>query len=487
MKMELKNDSKFGDMPVDDFRRYGHQMVDWIADYLKDIEKFPVLAQIKPGEVKKHLPEQPPQKGEELANIFSDINKIIMPGMTHWNHPGFMAYFNSTSSGPGILAEMLTAAFNANGMIWRTCPSSTELEQMMMNWLRQMLKLPEDFWGIIYDTASVSTMHAIAAAREEAGEKFELRKKGMTGSQSPRMRLYCSEQAHSSVEKGALTLGIGLEGVRKISVDDEFKMIPAELQNAIEEDKQKGWLPFCVVATVGTTSTTSIDPVEKIAKICAAENIWLHVDAAYGGTAAIVPEMRYILNGVEHADSIVVNPHKWMFTPIDLSAFYTRKPEVLKRAFSLVAEYLKTAEQNKVESYMDYGVQLGRRFRSLKLWFIIRYFGVDGIIGRLRYHLKLTRDFSGWINSHSHFRQMAPAPLGITCFRAVIQNKSDDELDILNEELMNNINKTGKIFLSHTKLNGKFVIRLAISGIRTEEKHVEEAKKLLDEKLKELL
>lgn len=485
--MEEKKINKSGDMPVDDFRHYGHQMVNWIADYLMDIEKFPVLARIQPGDVKKQLPEQPPQKGEEMSNIFPAIDKIIMPGMTHWNHPGFMAYFNSTSSGPGILAEMLTAAFNANGMIWRTCPSSTELEQVMMNWLRQMLKLPEDFWGIIYDTASVSTLHAIAAAREAAGERFEFRKKGMLRNRSPRMRLYCSEHAHSSVEKGALTLGIGLEGVRKICVDSKFTMIPAELQKAIKEDRQDGWLPFCVVATVGTTSTTSIDPVEEIAKICSAENIWLHVDAAYGGTAAIVPEMRYILNGVEQADSIVVNPHKWMFTPIDLSAFYTRKPEVLKRAFSLVAEYLKTAEQNKVESYMDYGVQLGRRFRSLKLWFIIRYFGVDGIVDRLRYHLKLTRDFSAWINSHPHFRQMAPAPLGVTCFRAVIQNKNEDELDRLNEKLMNNINQTGKIFLSHTKLNSQFVIRLAISGIRTEEKHVEEAKKLLDEKLKELL
>lgn len=473
-------------MPVDEFRQLGHQMVDWIADYLNGIEQYPVLSQIKPGDVKNKLPLKPPQTGDGLKNIFDDINKIIMPGMTHWNHPGFMAYFNSTASGPGILAEFLSAAFNANGMLWRTCPSSTELEQLTLGWLRQMLKLPEDFWGIIYDTASVSTLHAIAAAREYAGEKYELRKKGMLAGNTPRFRLYCSGQAHSSVEKGALTLGIGLEGIRKISVDDKFRMIPSELQKAIAEDKQHGWLPFCAVATIGTTSTTSIDPLEEIVKICKAENIWLHVDAAYGGTAAIVPEMRYILNGIEGADSLVVNPHKWMFTPVDLSAFYTRKPDILKRAFSLVAEYLKTAEQNEVESYMDYGVQLGRRFRSLKLWFIIRYFGVEGIIERLRYHLKLTRDFAAWVNAHEYFKQMAPAPLGVTCFRAVIKNKTEDELDKLNEELMNKINSAGKIFLSHTKLHGRFVIRLAISGINTEEKDVELAKKLLDEKLEEL-
>ncbi|MBZ0200143.1 MAG: amino acid decarboxylase [Ignavibacteriaceae bacterium] len=481
-----ENNSTRGDMPVDEFRQLGHQMIDWIADYLKNIEQYPVLSQIKPGDVKNKLPQQPPETGDGLKNIFDDINNIIMPGITHWNHPGFMAYFNSTASGPGILAEFLSAAFNANGMLWRTCPSSTELEQLTLGWLRQMLILPDDYWGIIYDTASVSTLHAIAAAREYAGEKFALRKKGMIGNSAPRFRLYCSEQAHSSVDKGALTLGIGIDGIRKIAVDEKFRLIPGELKNAIDEDKANGWLPFCVVATIGTTSTTSIDPLDEIAKICNAENIWLHVDAAYGGTAAIVPEMRCILNGIEHADSIVVNPHKWMFTPVDLSAFFTRKPDVLKRAFSLVAEYLKTTEQNKVESYMDYGVQLGRRFRSLKLWFIIRYFGVDGIIERLRFHLKLTQDFAAWIKAHQYFKQMAPAPLSVICFRAVLKNKTEDEIDKLNEMLMNNVNSTGKIFLSHTKLHDRFVIRLAISGINTKEKHVELAKTLLDEKLNEL-
>ena len=281
-----------------------------------------------------------------------------------------------------------------------------------------MLKLDEKFWGIIYDTASVSTMHAIAAAREQI-ENADVRLKGLAGRNDvKRLRLYTSEQVHSSIEKGAITLGIGLEGVRKIPVDEQFKMIPLKLEEAITEDRKNGWLPFCVVATVGTTSTTSIDPVDEIAGICKKENLWLHVDAAHGGIAALVPEMRYILNGVENADSIVVNPHKWMFTPVDLSIFFTKKPHVLKQAFSLIPEYLKTSEDSVVENYMDYGIQLGRRFRSLKLWFIIRYFGTEGIIERVREHLRIGKKFAGWVDEHPQFERLAPVPLSTTCFRA---------------------------------------------------------------------
>ena len=475
-----------GDMPLEEFRKNGHQLIDWIADYFNEIEKYPVLSQIKPGYVKNKLPKIPPQKGEKMEAIFEDVDKIILPGITHWNHPGFMAYFNSTSSGPGILAELLSAAFNINGMLWKSAPAATELEQVTLNWFRQMLALPEDYWGIIYDTASVSSMHAIAAAREYIS--IGIRNKGMTGRNDiSKIILYASEHAHSSIDKGALTLGIGIENIRKIPVDEKFRMISDKLKNQIEEDKKRGFIPFCVVATVGTTSTTSIDPVDKIADICNKEDIWLHVDAAHGGIAAIAPEMRSILKGVELADSMVVNPHKWMFTPIDLSVLFTRKPEILKRAFSLVAEYLKTSEDKIVENYMDYGIQLGRRFRSLKLWFIIRYFGVDGIVNRIREHLRLGNQFKEWIDSHPIFERMAPVPFSTVCFRAKPGDLSEKQLNLLNENLMNNINATGELFLTHTKLNGKLVIRLVISGIRTEEKHLLKAQNLLQEHLDKLL
>jgi aromatic-L-amino-acid decarboxylase len=411
-----------------------------------------------------------------------------MKGITHWNHPKFMAYFNSTSSGPGILAELVSASLNVNGMLWKTSPSATELEEVTLNWFREMLQLPPDFWGIIYDTASVSTMHAVAAARENISS-LNIRELGMSGRRDlPQLRLYTSEHSHSSIEKAAVTLGIGLDGVRKIPVDENFKMIPSELAKAIEEDKVAGILPFCAVATVGTTSTTSIDPVDEIADICRKENIWLHVDAAYGGTAALLPEMRCILNGIEKADSIVVNPHKWMFTPIDLSIFFTNKPDVLKQAFSIVPEYLKTSEDSVVKNYMDYGVQLGRRFRSLKLWFIIRYFGTEGIRERIRNHIRMSGEFAEWVDNNPVLERCAPAPLSTVCFRAKPEGIEDeDKLNALNEKLMNSINSTGSLFLTHTKLNGKFVIRLVIASIRMSDRHVEEARQIITDKLTEIL
>jgi aromatic-L-amino-acid/L-tryptophan decarboxylase len=487
--MTIMEDKKLTkDMSPEDFRTYGYKLIDWIASYFDNIESNPVLPNINPGDIKKQLPQVPPVNSEPMEKIISDINKIIMPGMTHWNHPDFMAYFNSTSSSPGVLAELLSAAFNVNGMLWRTAPSSAELERVTLNWLKQMIGIPENFWGIIYDTASVSSLHAIAAAREQI-PWLQIREKGMLGrNDTPRLRLYCSEQAHSSIDKAAITLGIGLEGIRKIPVDSDFKMISSELQNAISEDKQNGWLPFCAVATIGTTSTTSIDPVKEIGEICRRENIWLHIDAAYGGTAAIVPEMKFILDGIEYADSIVVNPHKWMFTPIDLSAFYTTKPEVLKQAFSLVAEYLKTNEDSETENLMDYGIQLGRRFRSLKLWFVIRYFGVDRIVNILREHLRLAKLFGEWIEAYPKFEKMAPVNFGVVCFRFHPPDiKEEDKLNLLNEKLLNIINDTGKLFISHTKLNGKYIIRVSISGLRTEEKHVKNAWILIRKEAEKLL
>ncbi len=485
--MKENESNKLGDMPVEDFRKFGHELIDWAADYIQNIETYPVLSQVEPGDIKNKIPSSPPQNSEDMNDIISDFKEIIVPGITHWNHPGFMAYFNSSASMPGILAELLISTFNVNGMVWKTSPVATELEQVTLNWFRQMLGLGEDWWGIIYDCASVTSMHAIAAARENIN--LNIREKGMGGRNDlSRLRLYTSEQAHSSIEKGAVTLGIGLEGVRKIPVDIEFRLIPAELKKAISEDKKNGWIPFCATATIGTTSSTSIDPLDEIADICKKENIWLHVDAAHGGVAAMLPEKRDIFKGIEKADSLVVNPHKWMFTPLDLSVFFTKKPVILKKAFSLVHEYLKTKEDSSVENYMDYGVPLGRRFRSLKLWFIIRYFGAEGIRNRIREHIRIANIIANKIDKHPLFERMAPVPFSTICFRSHPTDISDEKiLEELNINLMNKINETGKLFLSHTKLNNKFVIRMTIGSIRTSEIHVADAWELIQNALNKIL
>jgi aromatic-L-amino-acid decarboxylase len=488
MKSSEENKEKFlGDMPKDEFRKFGYQVIDWIADYLENIEQYPVLPDVRPGDIRKKLPPSPPQTNEKMEKILSDVDNIILPGVTHWNHPGFMAYFNSSASGPGILGELLTAAFNSNGMLWRTNPSSAELEQHTLQWLRQMLGLPEGFWGIIYDTASTASMHAIAAARQQVGIK--VREKGLAGRDDiSKLRLYASEQAHSSIDKSAIILGMGLDSLRKIPTDEEFRMLPDELDKAVKEDRKNGWLPFCVVATVGTTSTTSIDPVDKIADICERENLWLHVDGAHGGTAAILPEMKWILKGVERADSFLVNPHKWLFNPVDISAFYTRKPDILKRAFSLVADYLKTPEENIVDNYMDYGIQLGRRFRALKLWFVIRYFGVEGIRERLRYHLYLGKEFTKWVDDHPDFERVAPVPMSTICFRIHPQNINDEnELEKLNLRFYDELDKSSEIMVSHTRLKGRYVLRVNMTGLRMELKHIEKAWEIIKAKAEEIL
>ena len=472
---------KFKDMSADDFKKYGHELIDWASEYLDNIEKYKVLPDIKPGEIKSGLPEHPNFTGEDFNKIIDDFEKIIIPGITHWNHPGFMAYFNSTSSVPGILGELLIATLNVNGMLWKTSPSASELEEVTTNWLREMLGLPEYMWGIIYDTASVSSLHAIACAREKLG--FDIREKGLAGNNLPKLRLYCSEHAHSSIEKGAITLGIGREGVKKIGCDSEFRIIPELLRTVIRKDKEDGVMPFCVVATIGTTSTTSIDPIRAIGEICKEENLWLHVDSAHAGTAAIVPEMKYILDGIEYADSIVVNPHKWMFVPVDCSILYVKESEILKRAFSLNPEYLKTKVDAEVTNYNDYGVQLGRRFRSLKLWFVIKYFGAEGLAGIIRSNIETANKFKQLVQQDSDFELMAPVPFSTICFRYKPTGYLGD-LNELNSNLMEEINKTGKILLSHTKLNGNFVIRLVVSGIRTEEKHVLEAWKIIKSVIK---
>jgi aromatic-L-amino-acid decarboxylase len=468
-----------GEMPAELFREYGHRVVDWIADYLEHPTRYPVLSRVEPGQVTAALPAAAPQSGEPFEEIMADFEQVVLPGITHWNHPGFYGYFAITGSAPGILGEMLAAALNVNAMLWRTSPAATELETVTLDWLRQLIRLPETFEGVVYDTASISSLVAIAAAREAAG--LGVRAGGMAGRpELPRLRLYCSEQAHSSVEKDAIALGVGQEGVRMIPTDAEYRMDVVALQQAVEDDLAAGWRPFCVVATVGTTSTTSVDPVPQIADLCAEHGLWLHVDAAYGGAAAILPEMRWIMEGVERADSLVVNPHKWLFTPVDFSAFYSRRLEVVREALSLVPEYLRTGEDGPVRNYMDYGPQLGRRFRALKFWFVLRTYGKEGLQARLREHIRLAQDFAGWVDSSPEWERLAPAPFSTVCFRACPPGVPGEELDGLNQKILDRVNAGGEVFLSHTRLHDTLTLRLAVGNIRTEESHVRQAWNLLE-------
>jgi aromatic-L-amino-acid decarboxylase len=434
-------------MSPDEFRRFGHQAIDWLADYMANIDSYPVLPKVKPGQVCDSLPEAAPEQGEPMEAILADFERLIVPGMTHWNHPRFLAYFAISGSPPGILAELLCAGLNANGMLWRSGPAITELEQVSLGWLRRWLGLPDDFFGIIYDTASTSSMHAIAAAREVAG--------GGAG-----LVLYCSDQAHSSIEKAALTLGLGREGTRKIASDSQFRMRPDELAWAIDADRRAGRTPFCVVATVGTTPTASIDPVPAIADICQANRLWLHIDAAYGGAAAVVESRRDVLVGADRADSLVTNPHKWLLTPVDLSVLYTRRPEALRAAFSVVPEYLRTPDEPRAVNLMDYGMQLGRRFRALKLWFVMRYYGRLGLSEIIDGHCRMAKEFESWVAADPRFEVCAPVHFSLVCFRL---RGSDDD----NRRLLDSLNASGLAFLSHTVLNGRFVIRMAVGNFRT--------------------
>ena len=476
--MKTIETNSLGDMPQADFRKHGHEIIDWIADYFERLETFPVLSQNAPNDLKNALPRSAPEKGESFPQIFGDVEKLILPAVTHWNHPNFHGLFSTSTSSVGVFGEMLSAAFDMKAMLWRTSPASTELEPVVLDWLRQMMGLPEDFQGLIYDTASISTLHAIAMAREKLN--LGIRERGMSGrADLPLLRVYCSEQTHSSIDKAVILLGLGTRSIVKIATNERFEMDAECLREAISDDKAAGHLPFCVVATVGTTSTTSIDPIERIADICERNNIFLHVDAAYAGSAAIIPEFQNYFKGWERADSIVTNPHKWLFTPFDLSVLYVRDLDLLKQTFSLVAEYLKVAES--VTNQMDYGIQLGRRFRSLKLWFVMRYFGRVGLIERLREHCRLARLFANWVDDSEDFEMLAPVPFALACFRAYPPGVED--LDALNEKIMNEINASGEAYLSHTKLNGKFTLRLSVGSIRVEEKHLQKVWNLLNEKI----
>ena len=461
-----------GDMPPDELARYGREAIEWAAEYFRDVERYPVLPRLEPGDVAAALPAEPPEHGCSMDEILADFREIVVPGMTHWNHPNFHAYFSVTGSGPGVIADTLAAALNVNAMVWRSSPAATELEERTLDWLRQMMGLPEGFHGHIQDTASTSTLVALAAAREATG--LGIREEGLAGRDLPRLRLYCSDQAHSSVQKGGLVLGLGLSGTRMIPSDAEFRMDPLALRAAIEEDLAAGIRPFCVVATVGTTSSTSIDPVPAIAALCEEFGLWLHVDAAYAGPAALLPEMRWILDGVERADSLVVNPHKWLFVQVDCSALYVRDRDMVRRAFSLVPEYLRTPEDERVTNLMDYGPALGRRFRSLKLWMVLRYFGREGIAARIREHIRIARTFASWVDAEPGWERLAPTPFSTLVMRYRPEGAGEPEIEAANQAIIDAVNRSGQAFLMPTRLHGRLAIRFAIGNIRVTERHVRE-------------
>jgi aromatic-L-amino-acid decarboxylase len=454
-------------MDPEAFRKEAHRIADWIADYFAAPERYPVLSRVRPGEIRNALPASAPETGEPFEQIFSDFERILLPGITHWNHPGFFAYFAISGSAPGVLAEFLSAALNVQAMLWRTSPAATELEEVTLAWLRRLIGLPDVFEGVIYDTASISTLHALAAAREHA--VADVRGRGLAGRLDlPPLRVYCSEHAHSSVDKSVILLGLGHESLRRIEADEQFRMRPEALAEAIDADTRAGTQPIAVIATVGTTSTTSIDPVGAIATICQREQLWLHVDAAYAGAVAMVPEYSWILRDAAAADSVVINPHKWLFTPFDLSVLYCRRMDTLRTAFALTPEYLRTAEADSVRNLMDTGIQLGRRFRSLKLWMVLRHFGASGLRDRLTEHIRLAQTFARWVDGDSDFERTAPAPFSVVCFRM----RGPDEL---NAALLERLNASGEVFLSHTRLNGQLTLRLAIGNLHTTERHVARA------------
>lgn len=461
----------------------------WIGDYFAHPDRYPVMARVSPGDISASLPTEPPPTGRPLSEILEDFESKIVPGVTHWNHPSFFAYFSITGSYPGIVGELLSAALNVNGMLWRTSPALTELETLSIDYLRRLLGLGESFFGQILDTASTSSLVAMTAARE-AIPGLDIRRAGMAGrTDVPTLTAYTSREAHSSIDKAAIVMGVGAENVRRIAVDADLRIDVAALVDAIEADIESRRRPFCVVATVGTTATTSIDPVAEIADVCERYGLWLHVDAAYAWAAAILPEKRDIFAGCNRADSIVINPHKWLFTPIDLSVLLCRKRETLRNAFSLVPEYLKSDDEADQPNLMDYGFQLGRRFRALKLWMVINYYGVEGLQKRIREHLRLADVFRTWVLDHPDFELMAPVELSVVCFRWNPPGRKlpPDELDKLNESLLNAVNRTGKAFLSHAAIGDRITLRCAIGNLHTTESHVIALENLLGIEASKLL
>ncbi len=461
------------DPSSDEFRAAGHRLIDWIADYLDRADDYNVLSRVQPGEIAAQFADAPSCEGKSYDKLIADFESKIVPGVTHWNHPAFFAYFAITGSQAGILAELLTAALNANGMLWKTSPSLTELETLTLEWLRKSLGLPDGLFGIINDTASINSFLALAAAREALG--LDIRGEGMAGRNLPPLKVYCSEHAHSSIEKGALALGFGASGIELIESDAAFRMRPDALDAAIERDRAAGALPCAVVATVGTTSTASVDPLPQIADIVRREKLWLHVDAAYAGSATIEPSFRWLWHGVEAADSIVVNPHKWLFTPIDCSVLYTRKPDMLRQTFSLIPEYLKTTDTAEV-NYMDYGLQLGRRFRALKVWMVMEHYGIERIRAVIRDHVGYAQRLASELLKHHDIELLAPQSMSVVVFRKVVRDGSgsidQSGSERASAELLERMNASGRLFVSHTRLRNRFGIRVAIGNGATQWEHV---------------
>jgi aromatic-L-amino-acid decarboxylase len=474
----MQDQSQLGDTPPEIFRKQLHQLADWIADFREGLGNLRVAPNDKPGAIRAALPSQPPENAEAFEKILGDIDRLIVPGMVHWSHPMFLGYFGWTQTGPGILGEMATAPLNVNAMTWRTSPAATELETLVVDWLRQWMRLPERFGGVVYDTASVGIMHALAVAREEAAPST--RKLGLTARNLPRFRIYTSDQAHSSVEKAAISLGLGEENVQRVPSDSEFRMDVAALRAMIERDlrsRDGGIKPLAAVATVGTTSTASVDPVPEIAEICREHKMWLHVDGAYGGGFAILPEYEWITKGWNEADSVVINPHKTLFVPLDFSVLYVRDLERLRRVFTLVPEYLRGDTIEAEKNYMDYGIQLGRRFRALKAWVIWRSLGRAGMADRLREQMRLTNLLVDWIKADKRFELAAPVVMPVLCFRSVGADKN--EIDKMNSEIVERINASGRAYLTQTKLRDRTVIRIGFGNVLTTEEHLRTAWELI--------
>jgi len=464
-------------MNSEEFRKYGHEFVDWMADYFDEVEEFPVKPDIHPGDIKQQLPPVAPEEAESMANIFADFKKIIVPGMTHWQSPSFHAYFPGNNSKPSVLAEMLMATMGAQCMVWATSPAATELEDRVMEWLRQMVGLSSQWVGSIQNGASDATLNAILTAREQA-TAYQINQAGF---KQQKFRIYASEQIHSSIDKAVAISGIGRDNLVKIATDEQFALQPALLEAAIQRDLQAGLQPLMIIAGIGTTGTTAIDPLAEITRIGQHFGLWIHVDAALAGTAMVLEEMRWIADGLEEADSFVFNPHKWMFTNFDASAYFVKDQEALVNTFSITPEYLKTREDDQVNNYRDWGIPLGRRFRALKIWFVLRSYGVKGIQEKISKHLKLAQWFKTQVEASDKFVLMAPVPLNTVCFRRVFKNRTLEEENKYNDDLLYRINKTGDIFITHVVLNGHYTMRMVIGQTEVDQQHVEKAWQLIDE------
>jgi aromatic-L-amino-acid decarboxylase len=470
-------------MTPDEFRKHAHELVEWMAEYMEHIENYPVKSVVKPGDIFNKIPDAPPSDPESFSALMKDFEEIIMPGITHWQSPNFFAYFPANTSPPSILAEMLTSALSAQCMIWETSPAAAELEERMMIWLRDLIGLPPGFEGVIQDTASTSTLAAIITAREKIS-RFAVNEEGFKNAGT--LRVYCSGQTHSSVEKAVKIAGIGRKNLIKVAVNENYSMNPGKLREAINEDKKNGFIPCCVIVTLGTTGTASVDPLRAIGEICRENDIWLHVDAAMGGTALILPEFQWMLDGREYIDSFVFNPHKWMFTSFDCSAFFIRDTESLIRTFEILPEYLKTRTRGKVNDYRDWGIPLGRRFRALKLWSVIRSYGTNGLRDKIRYHISLASRLAENISAEPDFELLAPVSLNVVCFRYRPSVITEDKLNSANELLNHTLNDTGRIFLSHTMLNGRYTLRMVTGQTNVTLDHVEKAWDLIREKAREI-